>query len=147
MSTAAELSKSLKGVNITDLSRSAIVATMPQYVERNRQQMKEGKGKERNIGRYRNPQYAQFKAGLYGEAGLGNVDLRLTGSFQAKMKGEVSGDDIMVTSEDTKAGDLEEKYGGQIYGLNAGTQPGYNESDFLPEFMAQFEKQTGLKAE
>ena len=144
MATALELQKSLKSVNIKETAISAMVATVDAYVELNRKQMQSGKGKSRNIGRYRNPQYAQFKASLYPDAGLGNVDLRLTGSFQAKMKGEISGEEIMVASDDNKAAGLEEKYGGQIYGLNAGTQPTYNEEYFLPEFLTQNEKQTGL---
>ena len=144
MATALELQKSLKSVNVKETAISAMVATVDAYVELNRKQMQGGKGKNQNIGRYRNPQYAQFKASLYPDAGLGNVDLRLTGSFQAKMKGEIAGDEIMVASDDNKAAGLEEKYGGQIYGLNAGTQPTYNEEHFLPEFIDQIKKQTGL---
>lgn len=145
MATALELQRSLKSVNIKETAISAMAATVDAYVELNRKQMQSGKGKNQNIGRYRNPQYEQFKASLYPDAGLGNVDLRLTGSFQSKMKGEVAGDEIMVTSDDNKAAGLEEKYGGQIYGLNAGTQPTYNEEHFLPEFLNQIEKQTGLE--
>ena len=145
MATALELQRSLKSVNVKETAISAMVATVDAYVELNRKQMQAGKGKNQNIGRYRNKEYAQFKASLYPDAGLGNVDLRLTGSFQSKMKGEISGEEIMVSSDDNKAAGLEEKYGGQIYGLNAGTQPTYNEEHFLPEFLNQIEKQTGLE--
>ena len=139
--TALELRTKVDRLSVEDTAISALSATMPQYVERNRKQMQEGKGKTKNIGRYRSPEYARFKANLYPTAGLGNVDLQLTGSFQSMMKAEISGSDILVTSDDDKAGDLEAKYGGQIYGLNAGNQPGYNEEDFLPEFVKQIEKQ------
>lgn len=146
MATALELQKSLKSVNVKDTAISAMVATVDAYVELNRKQMQAGKGKNQNIGRYRNPQYAQFKASLYPDAGPGNVDLRLTGDFQARMKGEIAGEEIMVTSEDPKTEKLEssDKYGTNIWGLNAGTQPTYNEEHFLPEFLTQIEKQTGL---
>lgn len=144
MATALELQKSLKSVNVKDTAISAMVATVDAYVELNRKQMQAGKGKNKNIGRYKSKWYADYKARLYPDAGLWNVDLRLKGDFQARMKGEITGEEIMVTSDDNKAAGLEEKYGGQIYGLNAGTQPTYNEEHFMPEFLNQIEKQTGL---
>lgn len=146
MGTAAELLKDLQAVNVEQVAKDSITATLPDYTEANRRQMLEGKGKDRNIGRYRNPQYAAFKSQLNPKPGRGNVDLKLTGSFQDKMKAVLTGSDIDVSSSDNKESGLIEKYGGQIYGLNVKSQDEYNQESFLPQLFQNIEKLTGLKA-
>jgi hypothetical protein len=146
MGSALELLNGLKGFDAEKTARAVIADNAELYVQANRRQMMEGKGKDRNIGRYRNSAYAQFKNSISPTAGLGNVDLRLTGKFQDSMKMTVSGDDINIEAESQKdTGDLIEKYGGQVYGLNVKNQQTYNEEIFLPLFGAELEKQTGLK--
>lgn len=148
MSNPLELLDALKRFDAEKTARGIIEDNSELYVEANRRQMLEGKGKDRNIGRYRNPVYAQFKNSLNPTAGLGNVDLRLTGKFYASMKMKLSGNDIEITAETRKdTMDLLEYYGGQIFGLNVKNQQTYNEEVFLPLFGAELEKATGLKLE
>jgi hypothetical protein len=145
MSTAGELLEAIERVNVMDIARTAIERTAAGMIELQQSQMMEGKGKTKNIGRYRNKQYAQFKSELNPTAGLGNVDLKLTGAFFAGMEAKLDGDDINIDSTDEKAAGLTSKYGGQIWGLNDKNQKQYNEDVFLPEFQAEVTKITGLK--
>jgi hypothetical protein len=101
---------------------------------------------DRPGGPYRSTSYARMKQGMNGEAGLFNPDLKLTGAFHRGIAMELQGDAIMVESSDGKAGELESRYGGTIYGLNEKNQQQYNEQEFLPVLLSQIEKQTGLKA-
>lgn len=151
MSTAAELLDALRSLDVEQTARKAISDNAEHYVLLNQGQMFEGKGKDRNIGTYRNfrmkdgRQYRDFKAAKNPLPGVGNVDLKLTGAFYRGMKMEVRGDSIEMDSTDSKAPGLLEKYGGQIYGLNAKNQPTFNEVAFLTTFQEEITRQTGLK--
>lgn len=149
MGTALELLNDIKAFDLMATVTDVIQKTNDGYIEKQQAQMLEGKGKNRNIGRYWNPTgvYAQFKSSLNPLAGLGNVDLRLTGAFFDGMELKLTGQDIDIFSTDSKAGDLTEKYGGQIWGLNEKRQNEYNEEVFLPALGDEIEKQTGLKME
>jgi len=147
MATAADLIENLSRLDLTTLSASCVNNTAEDYVVLNRAQMMEGKGEGKNIGRYRSTAYAQFKFGLSSLAGMGNVDLRLTGSFQDKMRLTVAGDEYTVDSSDSKTSKLESAdwYGGNIFGLNVKRKSEYIEQALEPEFEIQVEKATGLK--
>ena len=145
MSTTAELSKALMAINVMEIASEVINDNADAYVMLNQAQMLEGKGKDRNIGRYRNSVYAQYKNSLNPVAGLGNVDLKLTGAFFRGMTMRLQTDEIEVQSSDSKEAGLIEKYGGQIYGLNIKNQTIFNEEAFLPDFQAEIENRTGLK--
>lgn len=149
MGTVAELLTSMQQVDISAITVRVIEATGDKYLDINRSQMMEGKGRDRNIGRYSQSKlgrtYAKIKNNMNPDAGLGNVDLRLTGSFQDKMMLIVTGNDIEIDSTDEKAPDLLAKYGGQIYGLNSKNHPVYNETVFLPAFIDEIERITGLR--
>lgn len=145
MITPSDLFNTLKELNLKQVAVTSLKNKSEAYLDANRGQMLEGKGKNKNIGTYRNKQYASFKKELNSKAGLGNVDLKLTGSFQEGMTMTMNGDDIDVDSTDSKTGDLVNKYGGQIFGLNKGTQSTFVEETLQPSFEDEFSKETGLK--
>ena len=143
--TASDLIENFEKMDLRDVAATSMRKTSVKYLDRNRLQMLEGKGRTKPIGKYRSKEYAQFKASQNPMAGLGNVDLRLTGSFQDKMTFDITGDEIDVSSSDGKLEDLTKKYGEQIFGLNPGTKDEYIENDLQPEFERTVEAITGLK--
>lgn len=145
MATAANVIDNFKRMDIKSVGVGALRATSEQMLDANRRQMMEGKGRVKNIGRYRAADYARFKNSLSGTAGLGNVDLRLTGSFQDRMKMDVSGENIVIDSSDGKASDLVAKYGEQVFGLNNKNRSEFTDQTLAPAFRSMVEKITGLK--
>lgn len=145
--TVTELTDKLKAFDVVAEARAVIQKTGRQYVDLNKNQMLKGGTREEGvlIGSYKSAMYRDMKLQLNPEA-KGNVDLKLTGQFHAGMFAELDGDNIMMTSRDTKANKLEEKYGERIYGLNTENQSDYNTTVFLPEFLAVLEQKTGLSA-
>lgn len=147
MATVQEMVDRLKAFDVKKEAVGVILNNKQAYLDRNKKQMNKGETKHLGmlIGKYRNPFYQQMKEQMNPLA-QGNVDLKLTGAFQSGMFMEIQTDDIMITSKDSKASKLEDKYKVDIYGLNAENQQSYNFDVFLPEFMAVFEQKTGLKA-
>lgn len=116
-------------------------------IELNQTQMLQGKTKKNEgIGSYRQPEYADFKFSLSSEAGKGNVDLRLTGAFYKAMAMKITGENIDIKSADKKAVALQSKYGTDIFGLTKDNWQIWLDEVFMPDYMLNFEKATGLKA-
>lgn len=63
------------------------------------------------IGVYRSQGYAELKARINNQAGLGNVDLTLTGALGDKIAISGFDDEYEIFSEDTKYESIVEKYG------------------------------------
>lgn len=145
MATWTNLTENFRRMDIKAAATGALRATSEAMLDRNRRQMIEGKGRVKNIGRYRSRDYARMKNGMSSAAGFGNVDLRLTGSFQDRMKMSVTGESIVIDSSDSKSSDLVAKYGEQIFGLNVRNKSEYTEEALAPAFRSIIEKSTGLK--
>lgn len=112
MTTIAALRRRFENLNVSEVSENSIDATKDQYKEQQRDQLAHGKRADGSqIGKYRNPAYARKKAAMNPLAGFGNVDLKLTGSYYKDLFVDVRSDVIAVDSSDSKAGDLEKKYG------------------------------------
>jgi hypothetical protein len=95
--------------------------TAPKFTEQQREQLERGLTADGETirPRYQNAGYARMKQAMNSKPGLGNPDLKLTGSFhrQIFIDPRVDSGVIVVGSTDEKAEDLEEKYGGIIFGL------------------------------
>ncbi len=75
-------------------------------------QLKHGKNKKGElIGKYRSKSYAKKKNQLNPLAGLGNVDLILTGALKNDIFVDVRPDVFVIDSADSKTGELIKKYG------------------------------------
>lgn len=97
---------------------SSLKETSTDYVQVQKDQMIVGVGGlGQNIGKYRSAAYARKKYAMSPLAGYGNVDLRLTGSFQEKIKADASAEGFSVYSTDSKNSMLEQKYGKSIFTL------------------------------
>ncbi len=80
--------------------------------------------KGEKIGKYRSSKYARVKNEMNPLAGLGNVDLKLTGAFHAGIKVTVNAETFTTESIDKKGPDLKAKYG-EVFGLDEDHTKGY----------------------
>ncbi len=69
------------------------------------------------IGVYRNKAYAAEKYAKNPRAGLGFVDLTLTGSLGKNLKVSPYGSDYEIYSKDQKYGQIAKKYGDENFGI------------------------------
>lgn len=146
MSTALELIEAMTPLRIYQEASIAIELKSEDITELNRQQMMKGKKSTGDqIGIYSWILYALEKASMNPAAGLMNVDLKYTGSFQGAMSTIINGDEIDIDSMDSKANELETKYGSDIYGLTGDSNRKFVEDSFMPVFSKQIEDKTGLK--
>lgn len=134
----------MERVNVPVVCSSAVFVTKDDIAERNRQQMREGKGSRQNIGKYRSSIYAKYKNAVNPLAGIGNVDLILTGAFTRGIAVTVTGEDYNIWSSDTKTEDLVTRYGGQIFGLNPKNKQEYIGQQLEVAAMEQVRRLTGL---
>jgi hypothetical protein len=150
--TCLELSEKLKSFDVKAEAVGVIIANKQAYIDRNKDQIKHGtKPNGELIGKYAggpNSWYSQIKEQMNSLPGRGNVDLEYTKQFRAGIYLEITGDDLIMGSKDSKALQLEGKYGkdSPFYGLDTDHQFSFNHDVFLPGFLAVIEQKTGLKA-
>lgn len=87
--------------------------------------------------------YALEKNQMNPKSGMFTPDLLYTGSFYGGFFLRVSGDVFSISSTDSKTGDLELKYGKDIFGMSSSSLEIYTEKYFLPELKKFIE--TNLK--
>lgn len=117
MATGKQIQTKYKNISIQNVCIDSIEKTKDDYLQSNRLQMLYGFDKDGNrIGTYRNKYYKQKKQSINPKA-QGFVDLRLTGRYYQSLEVQVSGTDVLVHASDSKAKDLEKKYGTAIYGI------------------------------
>lgn len=150
MTTILDMIDTLKTVDVEGDTAQAVAETHADYERMNAAQMLQGKGKDgKKIGTYRSMSYARMKAQMntfLASIVPSNVDLKLTGAFHKGLTMKLSGQDISMTSTDSKADELEKKYGENIYGLNEETAGTYAHGFAFPAFMQIFARKTGLTA-
>lgn len=133
--TFADMAQRLKALDISQVAEVATDITSPAISQLNREQLEEGfDSNGERLNKYRNPIYARKKAAMNPKPGLGNPDLKLTGSFYRGIRADVEDGQIHVYSTDSKDPELVEKYGSDIYGL--GTEKGneYIKDHLQPSF-------------
>ncbi len=87
-----------------------------QAIDLNTKQLFQGRDSQgQSLMGYRNPQYAAFKRSL-NPAGV--TDLKLTGSFHESFFAKTDSFPVMFSSSDEKTGELMQKYGKEIFGLD-----------------------------
>lgn len=132
---ADELLARLERLNVADVVNTALLKNTDKAEDALRKQHKKGDSATGKIGKYHSMKYARYKSELNPEAGLGNVDLYLTGSFAEKIKASVTSDELLFTSTDNKTEKLVQKYSDSILDLN-----GQNNSIFADEIRVDFEQ-------
>ena len=70
------------------------------------------------IGFYRSSEYAGFKSSINNKAGLGNVDLTLTGALGRGIKVKGFNTGLEIYSTDSKYDEITEKYGDYNFNLS-----------------------------
>jgi hypothetical protein len=143
--TLRQLADNLKAFNPDKEAEKVILDNGEFAVKLNQNQMVDGEDSKdnENTPSYFGASYAKFKNRLNPRAGLGTPDLRLTGKFHAMMKFFKKGKNYLITSKDDKTGELVNKYGKDIFGLNKSNTKTFrnkNDSDFIQVYKAK----TGL---
>lgn len=145
MTTIADLLDRINALDVSSESQYAIDETREQLAKRQQHQMLHGlNAKGEKIGEYKNPLYAEAKHRFNPLAGEGNVDLRLTGAFHKGIFVDVRTDTFVIESGDKKSGDLQERYGSDVFGLNEDTEPKYVKEDLEPVFLGNVRKALNL---
>lgn len=72
------------------------------------------------------------------------IDLHLTGDFQGDIFIDVREKEVIVDSADIKSGDLQKKYGGEVFGLNTPHKQSYIDKT-KPVFIARIETQLNIR--
>jgi len=148
MGTFVDLQRSFEALDTEAIAEKAVEETKEDLLALNKKQLLAGYDKNGELigdkKPYANAHYAFFKANMNPLPGLGNPDLRLTGSFQDEFDIEISGERILQGSSDEKAGELEQKYGEEIYGLGGKFKVEYVDENLRPAFQREITKATGL---
>lgn len=143
--TPAGLQRKLERVDVEQVTFDVNMLERPTLADMQEQQMMSGLASDGAvIGRYRNTAYAQKKNKMNPKAGLGNVDLRLTGSFQSDIFVQPEEDRIVFGSGDPKTNELTAKYGDRIFGLTMENLSEYR-GIFYKRFQAFITQITGLR--
>jgi hypothetical protein len=145
MTELQEFIAKLERLNVMEVAVEVINDTSRQFLDMNRDQLRKGKKSTGGgIGQYASMEYAHMKSSMNSEAGFGNVDLILTGSFNQKMELSASGDSFKIDSADEKSTSLQLWYGTDVFGLTDENQRGYNHNVFLPKFLQKIQQITGI---
>ena len=113
-------------------------------VELNRQQLLHGfKSDGDLVGEYRSPAYALMKERMNPLAGLGLVDLRLTGDFFRGFQLAIDSTEYAIFSTDWKTNKLMDKYSEDIFGLTRDSQFELWSKIVRDKFVEQLAQQTG----
>lgn len=128
----------MQAVNMPDVIAQSIDATRFDLIKFQKFQMLLGyKADGNRIGKYKNKAYAAMKFAENPLAGIGYVDLRLTGYFQDDIFVDTRSNSVVLSSMDEKANSLMQKYGNNIFGLNEPTASEYSTMYLQPEGVNQ----------
>lgn len=151
MATVVDMIENLKRFDVKKQTKDIFATNSVHVIELNQAQMLQGVTKKgEGIGTYSTSplgqQYAEFKASLNPEAGEGNVDLKLSGAFYRAMIMKITGENIDIDSTDDKSKMLIGKYGSDVFGLTDDNWQIWLDEIFMPDFMIELTKATGLTA-
>lgn len=144
MNTIASVRRRFEALDVLDTSQDAIDATSEQYLDQQKEQMKHGLRPDGSkIGEYALTEYAELKYAMNPLAGFGNVDLKLTGAFQMNTQLNVIGEEMIIESLDSKAQELEEKYG-DVFGIGGEFKEKYVTEYLQPVFIQKVKDKVKL---
>lgn len=119
MGSISDIQKRLRGYDANNVAQNSLLDSADLIIKVQQEQLLRGERADgAKIGKYRNPAYAAKKNSLNPLAGLGNVDLKLTGELYKEVLLDVRDDSFVLVSGDTKTPGLIEKYG-DPFGLSA----------------------------
>jgi hypothetical protein len=150
MGTIKNLSNRFRVLDYDLIKQQALIETAPQIIpEMTEQQMRLGERSDGEIiGYLKDRYYAEGKTESGGLAPPGEVDLRLTGDFQAGLRTVVTELTLKTYSIDTKAQVLElgnrkrKGYGPLIYGANKENLSKYAIENLRPVLMEKLKTAT-----
>lgn len=148
MGTINNLYKRFAALDFELIKQQSLIETAPQVIpEMTEQQQRLGQRSDGEmIGYLHDPVYAMGKTESGGQAPPGEVDLRLTGSFQAGLRTVVTSVSLKTYSLDVKAAKLESTgkggYGPLIYGANKENLSKYAKENLLPDLMHKLKSAT-----
>jgi hypothetical protein len=121
------------------IAEQSIEAVKQDYVAAQKYQLEQGTTAEGGTFRkYQSSAYARRKNQMNPLPGLGNPDLKYTGAFYRGISATVANGKIKVQSSDSKAVELEAKYGkDKIFGLNPEEMQDFTQAKVKPEFSKQ----------
>lgn len=141
MRTIAGMLRSVKKVDIDEEVRQTFYDTRDQLVDEQQKQIISGlRSDDKPIFNVQtgsdeySPGYAKKKGKKK------PIDLHLTGDFQGNIFIDVRDTEIIIDSADTKSGDLQKKYGGEVFGLNTPHKQAYIDLT-KPVFITRIETQ------
>jgi hypothetical protein len=118
MRTLSSLIQAVESLNLDNLMVKSMDQVSPTYLEQQKEQMSYAvKGTGQPIGKYGTAWYARKKNQMNPNAGYGNVDLKLTGSFYEAMEAKAQPEGMNIDSTDQKSQMLQQIYGNDIFGL------------------------------
>lgn len=97
-----------------------------------RSQLSHGEKGDGQMPSYASEKYAEYKQKIGSQAPNGIVDLKLTGAFQDKLRLIITKKGARIRSYDKKKSDLQNKYGVEIFELNAENQSFYIRQVLFP---------------
>lgn len=143
MATLHEMQRRLKTVDLKQIAIGIVADTKPDLIDKNREQLMDEGTDRRNkkLQRYRSNSYAARKNKMNPFPGFGNPDLYRTGAFQRAFQFKLlSKDTFEIYSTDSKAKDLEKKYGTDIFGLTDQSKSEYNKTIMQPQMVQEVKK-------
>lgn len=144
MAYTDEIFEGLENLDIKAIAGEAIDETREKLMNLQRDQLLHGlRADGKLIGKYRNNKYARVKNQMNPLAGLGNVDLKLTGAVHNELFVDVRDNEYIIDSADSKMADLVEKYDDPL-GLTEDNEQIYIDETLEEAFILKVEKQTGL---
>lgn len=142
--TIAGLYERFERLNTDDVIEQALTETSEQRADLNAEQMFTG---VESTGDEINPAYAFSTVQIKRQKGQPSdrVTLRDTGDFYRGVYSRVEGDEVVISSTDSKTGKLVEKYGPDIFGLNSTFKREYLGQSLGPVLRGKISDLTGLK--
>lgn len=144
MPTIHNLASRFAALDFELIKTQALIETAPQIIpEMTEQQQRLGQRADGEmIGYLQDPIYAMGKTESGGLAPTGEVDLRLTGNFQAGLRTVVTKVSLKTYSLDLKADKLEKKYTPLIYGASKENLSKYATENLLPDLLQKLKALT-----
>ena len=135
-----QLQQTIDGIDVYEVLDKVLERFKPELLDLNTSQLEKGEASDgSNVGMYVDSEYAKFKKSI-GSISSPKVDLKVTGDFYEGFRAEIKKKIISISSKDSKAGNLEKRYGSEIYGLTASNLSVYIDT-ILPYFIDEMRKE------
>lgn len=142
MATVNQMIKRISAINVGVEAYKSVRETKEVIGDVQKEQMQKGFRQDgKKIGRYASKKYASAKFGQNSRAGLGFVDLKLTGAFYSGFITTVTPEAFKTFSLDDKNGKLTVKY--NPFGLNEESKKDYSVK-LRPVFITSIKRILGL---